>query len=195
MKTNRFSIFLLGATLASAAPAILAEPSISNFMAAPGNAQVALSWNGSTNATGYNVKQATSATGLLTVIATNLPDPGLVVTNVRNGIVYFFAISSVSDGFESADTPRLPTEGRLFMCNYIAGSSMRVFEPDGRSRSELAVPEPPTNLCFGGENREMLFITASTGLYGITRMPDQYIIKKHLRRPADAIVELEVQRR
>ena len=76
-------------------------------MAAPGNAQVALSWNGSTSATGYNVKQATSASGPLTVIATNLPNTGLVVTNLKNGTAYFFAVSSVSDGFESADTARL----------------------------------------------------------------------------------------
>ena len=106
MKTTTISIFLSGAVLACTAPAIFAQPAIST-MAAPGNAQVALSWNSSTSAAGYNVKQAASATGPLTVIATNLPDSGLVVTNLRNGTAYFFAISSVSDGFESADTARL----------------------------------------------------------------------------------------
>lgn len=89
------------------APTIIAQPAISNFMAAPGDAEVVLSWNGSTNSTGYNVKRATSATGLFTVIATNLPNSSLVVTNLRNGTAYFFAISSSSDGFESVDTARL----------------------------------------------------------------------------------------
>src|SRR6185436_15862034 len=95
------------AILACSTPAILAQPAISNFMAAPGNAQVALSWNSSMSAAGYNVKQATSATAPLTVIANNLPNPGLVVTNLRNGTIYFFAVTCVSDGFESADTTRL----------------------------------------------------------------------------------------
>jgi gluconolactonase len=107
MKTNPSSILLFEAILACSTPAILAQPAISNFMAAPGNAQVALSWNSSMSAAGYNVKQATSATAPLTVIANNLPNPGLVVTNLRNGTIYFFAVTCVSDGFESADTTRL----------------------------------------------------------------------------------------
>jgi hypothetical protein len=99
MKTIRISILLFGAIVASTAPAILAEPTISNFMAVPGNAQVALIWNGSAGATGCNVKQATSVSGPLIVIATNLPNSSLVVTNLRNGTAYYFAVSSVSDGF------------------------------------------------------------------------------------------------
>jgi len=76
-------------------------------MAAPGNARVVLSWNGPASATGYNVKQAAIATGPLKVIATNLSTTSLVVTNLRNGSVYYFAVSSVSDEFETADSNRL----------------------------------------------------------------------------------------
>jgi len=36
----------------------------------------------------------------------------------------------------------------------------------------LQLPEPVANLCFGGTNQEMLFLTAGTSLYGITRRPD-----------------------
>ncbi len=33
---------------------------------------------------------------------------------------------------------------------------------------KIAVPEPWTaNVCFGGKDRKTLFITASTGLYGM----------------------------
>jgi len=66
-----------------------------------------LSWNGSSSAPRYNVKRAASANGPLTLIATNVSNPGLVVTNLSNGTTYFFAVSSVSDGFESTDTARL----------------------------------------------------------------------------------------
>ncbi len=77
-------MLLSGAILASAAPRIFAEPVISNFMATPGNAQVVLSWNGSSSATAFNVKQAASASDPLTIIATNIPNAGLVVTNLKN---------------------------------------------------------------------------------------------------------------
>ena len=51
---------------------------------------------------------------------------------------------------------------------------------------ELTVPEIPANLCFGGTNREMLFITARTSLYGITRMPD-LIVTAINRFPANPV--------
>lgn len=38
--------------------------------------------------------------------------------------------------------------------------------------STLLTPESVANLCFGGLNQEMLFSTATTSVYGITRMPD-----------------------
>src|SRR6476660_7508126 len=90
-----------------AASASRAELPISNFMAAPGNTEVRLSWKSLTGSGGYNVKRATSATGPLTFIATNLTGTSLVVTNLKNGTPYFFTVSSVSDDFESADTARL----------------------------------------------------------------------------------------
>jgi gluconolactonase len=69
---------------------------------------------------------------------------------------------------QGADGIRATPNGRFFLCN----GSVKIFGMDGRSLGELAVPESAANLCFGGTNREMLFITAQTSLYGITRMPD-----------------------
>ena len=66
-----------------------------------------LSWAVAPNGTGYNVEQAASTAAPLTVIATNISQTTLVVTNLRNGTAYFFAISSATPGFESPDTPRL----------------------------------------------------------------------------------------
>jgi hypothetical protein len=60
---------------------------------------------------------------------------------------------------------------------------VHVFEPDGTLAGKLRTPEVAANLCFGGTNQEMIFITASTALYGITRMPD-FAVTAINRHPA-----------
>jgi gluconolactonase len=42
-----------------------------------------------------------------------------------------------------------------------------VFAPDGKGLGFIAVPEPPTNVEFGGPDRTTLYITAGKGLYRI----------------------------
>lgn len=83
------------------------ESAVSNFMVAPGNAEVTLRWNGSAEAAAFNIKQAASAAGPLTIIATNVASTSLTVTNLKNNTPYFFSVSSISGEFESADTSRL----------------------------------------------------------------------------------------
>ncbi|MEL6151564.1 MAG: SMP-30/gluconolactonase/LRE family protein, partial [Chloroflexota bacterium] len=62
------------------------------------------------------------------------------------------------------DGMRIDTEDRL----YVAGlDGVYVYAPDSTYLGKLLVPEMVTNICFGGENRNMLFITATTSLYGI----------------------------
>ncbi len=48
-----------------------------------------------------------------------------------------------------------------------AGDGVHVFSPDGRLLLKIPVPETPANVCFGGEDGKMLFITARTSLYAI----------------------------
>ncbi len=49
---------------------------------------------------------------------------------------------------------------------YLAGKGVTIFNPKGEKIGHIPVPEPWTaNICFGGKNRDQLFITASTGLY------------------------------
>jgi gluconolactonase len=51
---------------------------------------------------------------------------------------------------------------------YLTGKGVTVFDKAGKKIEEIAVPEPWTaNVCFGGKDRKTLFITASTGLYGL----------------------------
>jgi len=51
---------------------------------------------------------------------------------------------------------------------YLTGRGVFVFSPTGEQLEHIEVPEPWTaNVCFGGKNRDRLFITASKGLYSI----------------------------
>ena len=81
--------------------------------AAPGNAQVMLSWTASSGATGYNVQRSTTTGGPYTQISTpavaNYSD-----TSLTNGTKYFYVVSAFNSVGQSANssevnaTPALP---------------------------------------------------------------------------------------
>jgi gluconolactonase len=51
---------------------------------------------------------------------------------------------------------------------YLTGRGVTVFNQEGQKIEHIAVDAPWTaNVCFGGPDRQTLFITASTGLYSI----------------------------
>jgi gluconolactonase len=51
---------------------------------------------------------------------------------------------------------------------YLTGKGVSVFDPLGKKVEQIEVPEPWTaNVCFGGKDRQTLFITASKNLYGL----------------------------
>lgn len=51
---------------------------------------------------------------------------------------------------------------------YLTGKGVTVFSKQGVQIAHIAVPEQwSANVCFGGKDRDTLFITASTGLYRI----------------------------
>ncbi len=51
---------------------------------------------------------------------------------------------------------------------YITGNGVTVFDSSGKKIDHINVPEQWTaNLCFGGRNKDVLFITASKSLYKI----------------------------
>lgn len=63
-----------------------------------------------------------------------------------------------------SDGMTLDGEGNL----YITGETgVMVFNTRNRRIATLDVPEIPTNVTFGGQNRQTLFITAGTGLYTV----------------------------
>ena len=49
---------------------------------------------------------------------------------------------------------------------YLAGKGITVYNPEGKQIEHIDIPEPWTaNVCFGGKNRDKLFITASEAVY------------------------------
>ena len=51
---------------------------------------------------------------------------------------------------------------------YLTGNGVTVFDRDGKQIEHIDVPEPWTgNICFGGKDRQTLFITASKRIYGL----------------------------
>ena len=106
---NRKAQFIAGFVIMLMPPEAWSQTTPTSFMAVPGDGRATLRWDSVPNATGYNVKQASSTAGALTVIATNVAESSFVITNLRNGSTYFFTVSAVADVFQSADTLRLRT--------------------------------------------------------------------------------------
>ena len=51
---------------------------------------------------------------------------------------------------------------------YITGKGVTVFDPEGQKIAYIPVPADWTaNLCFGGKDRDLLFITAGEAVYGL----------------------------
>ena len=48
---------------------------------------------------------------------------------------------------------------------YLTSRKVWVYNPDGKLIKEIEVPESPSNVVFGGEDRDVLFITARTSVY------------------------------
>ncbi len=48
---------------------------------------------------------------------------------------------------------------------YLTMGKVWVYSPEGELIKEIEVPESPSNICFGGKKRNILFITARTSVY------------------------------
>ncbi|MEO6150340.1 MAG: SMP-30/gluconolactonase/LRE family protein [Mucilaginibacter sp.] len=63
---------------------------------------------------------------------------------------------------EGSDGMTLDERGNI----YLTFGSVNIFDPTGKNIARIKVPEPWTaNVCFGGKNRDVLFITATKGIY------------------------------
>ena len=63
------------------------------------------------------------------------------------------------------DNIRMDDEGRLWAAAFDDG--VHCYDPDGTLIGRLHVPEPVSNIAFGGPKNNRLFITATTSLYSL----------------------------
>lgn len=63
---------------------------------------------------------------------------------------------------QGSDGMTLDEKGNI----YLTGNGVTIYDPEGKKIGHIAINEPWTaNLCFGGKNKDVLFITASTAIY------------------------------
>lgn len=62
---------------------------------------------------------------------------------------------------EGSDGMTIDNRGNVYLTN----SVVSVFDKSGKSVAHIEIPEQPSNVCFGGEKRNILFITARTSVY------------------------------
>ena len=94
----------------------------------------------------------------------------LYVADIGAGKTYAYAVEA--DGSLTgkrlfcglgSDGMTIDSEGNV----YLTGKGVTVFDKTGKQIDHLDIPEPWTaNVTFGGKDRDLLFITASTSLYG-----------------------------
>jgi gluconolactonase len=93
----------------------------------------------------------------------------LYVADIRDNKTYKYTINknhTLSDRRlfveQGSDGMTLDERGNV----YLTGKGVTVYNPQGNKIALIAIPEPWTaNLCFGGANKDMLFITASKAIY------------------------------
>jgi gluconolactonase len=93
----------------------------------------------------------------------------LYIADIKGNKTYKYEISA--DGTltnrqlfadKGSDGMTLDNHGNV----YLSGSGVTVFNPAGKQIEQIDIPEKWTgNICFGGKNRNTLFVTASEGIY------------------------------
>jgi len=53
---------------------------------------------------------------------------------------------------------------------YLTSEGVDIYSPNGEKIISVEIPERPTNVVFGGADRQTLFITARTGIYSLNMM-------------------------
>ncbi len=68
------------------------------------------------------------------------------------------------------DGIRCDVDGNLWAASCFGGphsNGVQVFTPDGTKIGMIHLPEPCSNLCFGGLKRNRLFMTGGQSLYSL----------------------------
>ncbi len=62
---------------------------------------------------------------------------------------------------EGSDGMTIDRKGNVYLTN----KSVSVYDKEGNNIARIDIPEQPSNLCFGGKKRNILFVTARTSVY------------------------------
>ncbi len=121
------------------------------------------------------------ASGKVIPVATDLKQPN-GIAGTSDGKTLFVADIGAGKTYSYSTTPEGPLTNKHLFCEmgsdgmtldangnvYLTGKGVTVFDPNGKKIASIPVPEPWTgNVKFGGSDRKLLFITASTKVYGI----------------------------
>jgi len=61
-----------------------------------------------------------------------------------------------------SDGMTIDNKGDVYLTN---SKKVLVYNPEGKLIEEIVFPQKPANVCFGGKKRNILFVTARTGVY------------------------------
>jgi trimeric autotransporter adhesin len=128
-----------------------APPPPTGLVATAGNLQVALTWNASAGATGYNVKRSTSSGGPYSTIAPNVVPTNYTDTTVANGTTYYYVVTALNGPDESGPSnqasalpsapPPVGSLGKIYFIDIGQGASTLIVSPTGKT---LLVDGGPT---------------------------------------------------
>lgn len=91
----------------SSIAAALPPPPPTGLAAAPGNGQVLLTWNIPSPPTGFTVKRSVTNGGPYSLITNNLTGSSWLDTGLVNSRTYYYVITAVLPGSESANSPQV----------------------------------------------------------------------------------------
>lgn len=92
----------------------------------------------------------------------------LYVSDINDGKIWKYTIEpdgSLSNKTffapEGSDGMTIDNKGNVYLTN----KTVSVFNPKGENIAKIEISETPSNVCFGGKKRNILFITARTSVY------------------------------
>lgn len=71
---------------------------------------------------------------------------------------------------QGSDGMTLDAAGNL----YLTSKAVDVYDPAGKKIKTIEIPEQPANVCFGGKDKQILFVTARTSLYAVDMQSKLY---------------------
>jgi gluconolactonase len=95
----------------------------------------------------------------------------LYVSDIAGGVTYRYSIEPDGSLANKAAFCKMGSDGMTLDSRgnlYITGKGVTVFDPSGNQIEHIEVPERWTgNITFAGKDRQLLFITATTSVYGL----------------------------